>query len=81
MNSAAAHKRNLLLHAELAPRILSIMTRENISIMELARGSDSSHQTIRCILDGDRLPRADTLLGLALALGVSADWLLGIDNE
>ena len=59
------------------------MERAGLSRAGLARRIGVDRSTLSQILssDSDRLPRADTVAALAVALHVSLDWLLGLAEE
>ncbi len=59
------------------------MERAGLSRSALARRIGVDRSTLSQILsgDGDRLPRADTVAAIAVALHVSLDWLLGLAEE
>ncbi|MGQ0663576.1 MAG: helix-turn-helix domain-containing protein [Pseudomonadota bacterium] len=64
-------------------RLAEAIARTGIKGAELARRSGIDRSTLSQLrsLGDDRLPRADTVAGLAVALRVSADWLLGLSQE
>ena len=64
-------------------RLAEAMQRAGISQSLLARRIGVDRSTLSQLLSGDsdRLPRADTVAGLAGQLQVSLDWLLGLSQE
>ncbi|WP_420859118.1 helix-turn-helix domain-containing protein [Marivivens marinus] len=64
-------------------RIALAMTRAGESQSGLARACGVDRSTISQLLKGDgaRLPNAQLVAGCAAALGVSADWLLGLSDR
>jgi transcriptional regulator with XRE-family HTH domain len=64
-------------------RLLQVMAEGGVSQSALARRAGVDRSTLSQLLapENDRLPRADTVASLALALQVSLDWLLGLSQE
>lgn len=64
-------------------RISEALLQAKISRSELARQSGADRSTIAQLLNDDevRLPNAHLAAEFATALGVSADWLLGLSNR
>jgi transcriptional regulator with XRE-family HTH domain len=64
-------------------RLLEAMEQEKTSRSELARTTGVDRSTIGQLLNMDipRLPNGQLVADLASALGVSADWLLGLTNR
>jgi transcriptional regulator with XRE-family HTH domain len=64
-------------------RLLEVMEQEKVSRSALARATGVDRSTIGQLLNIDmpRLPNGQLVADLAFALGVSADWLLGLTNR
>ena len=64
-------------------RLLEVMEQEKITRSGLARSAGVDRSTIGQLLNIDmpRLPNGQLVADLALALGVSSDWLLGLTNR
>jgi transcriptional regulator with XRE-family HTH domain len=64
-------------------RILELQTREGLSRSAFAGrvGLDRSTLTQLLSPDNQRLPRAETVMGIAANMGVSCDWLLGLTQD
>ncbi|MEQ9638929.1 MAG: helix-turn-helix transcriptional regulator [Alphaproteobacteria bacterium] len=64
-------------------RLMEVMSENGVSQSALARRAGIDRSTLSQLLapDNDRLPRADTVAALALALQVSLDWLLGLSQQ
>jgi transcriptional regulator with XRE-family HTH domain len=64
-------------------RLLEVMDQEKVSRSELARITGVDRSTIGQLLNIDmpRLPNGQLVADLAFALGVSADWLLGLTTR
>ena len=64
-------------------RLMEVMAENGVSQSALARRAGIDRSTLSQLLapDNDRLPRADTVAALALALQVSLDWLLGLSQQ
>ena len=64
-------------------RLQDAMTTQNSTQSGLARAIGVDRSTISQLLTGDgaRLPNAQVVAGCAAALGVSADWLLGLTDR
>ncbi|MEX3007711.1 helix-turn-helix domain-containing protein [Hoeflea sp. TYP-13] len=64
-------------------RLHEAMEHEKVSRSELARKTGVDRSTIGQLLNADlpRLPNGQLVADLASALGVSADWLLGLTNR
>ncbi len=59
------------------------MRRADVNQSQLARRAGIDRSTLSQLLTGksDRLPRAETVAGMAVALKVGTDWLLGLSND
>lgn len=53
----------------------------NMSVTDFADKLGLSRQTVGFYLNGNRIPDSETLIQICNACHVSADWLLGIENE
>lgn len=63
-------------------RLAEAMTRQKISQSALARATGADRSTISQLLaEGTRLPNAQLAADCAQALGISADWLLGLSDR
>ncbi|MFQ5973179.1 MAG: helix-turn-helix domain-containing protein, partial [Alphaproteobacteria bacterium] len=64
-------------------RLDEAMERSGIGPSALAQRAGVDRSTLSQLLssDNDRLPRADTVAAIAVALQVSLDWLLGLSRE
>jgi transcriptional regulator with XRE-family HTH domain len=64
-------------------RLLSVMARRGLSQSAFAREAGLDRSTLAQLLNPatPRLPRAETLAAMALACGVSSDWLLGLSQR
>ena len=64
-------------------RLESVMARAGLSPAAFARQAGIDRSTLSQLLtdDAPRLPRAETLMALALAAHVSVDWLLGLSQR
>ena len=52
-----------------------------LSLTEICRRAKIDRTNITYYMQGGRLPSVKSLIGLALTLNVSADWLLGLKGE
>lgn len=64
-------------------RLVEALDRAGMSRATLARAAGVDRSTLSQLLSpaNDRLPRAETVAAIALALRVSLDWLLGLSHE
>lgn len=62
-------------------RLLYLMTAQNLTRKELAEKSGVSETSISNYLYKDRLPKFDIAARIAVALGVSMEWMAGIDKS
>ncbi len=64
-------------------RLLSVMTQRGWSQAAFARTAGLDRSTLAQLLspDATRLPRAETLVAIAVSCGVSVDWLLGLSQR
>jgi transcriptional regulator with XRE-family HTH domain len=64
-------------------RLVSAMTDRGMTQSALARATHADRSTLSQVLStaGDRLPNAQLVAECAAALGVSADWLLGLSDR
>lgn len=76
-NSTKARER---IHAVLPGRIVKCRLALGYSQTVLASMAGTSTVSISCYERGTRLPTADILAGIAAALDVSCDWLLGLTD-
>ena len=58
-------------------RLQAAMKARGYTICSLAEAIGVTHSSIYGYLEGKRLPRADYMVAMAEALGVSMDWLVG----
>jgi transcriptional regulator with XRE-family HTH domain len=65
---------------EFGRRLRLARTRRGLSQEGLARRVDASKNSVQNWERNDTLPRAEAVAALALALGVSADYLLGLSD-
>jgi len=68
---------------EFRERLLSVMARRGLSQSAFARDAGLERSTLAQLLNPStpRLPRAQTLAAMAVACGVSTDWLLGLSQR
>lgn len=64
----------------IAQRVRQARCRAGMSQAELAERLEKPKQRVNELEDAQNLPRADTLRALAVSLGVSSDWLLGLSD-
>jgi transcriptional regulator with XRE-family HTH domain len=62
-------------------RLRQIIKDRGIKQTWVAERAGMPYSTLQSVLDDKRAPSADTLFKIASALGVSADWLLGLKDE
>lgn len=64
-------------------RLLTVMADRGMSQSAFARAAKLDRSTLAQLLSDshDRLPRAETLVAISVACGVSTDWLLGLSQE
>ena len=62
-------------------RLRVVMAKKRITIRNLARTSGVSSATISSYRMASRMPGLDQVILLAKALGVSLDWLCGLEGE
>lgn len=62
----------------IAERVREARIRRGFTQSELSRHAGMTPAAIWQIEKGERQPSADTIIRLCRALGVSADWLLGL---
>ena len=62
----------------LSSNLQKVLKRRNMTYAELSRISGISETTISVIARGKHEPTASKLKSIAVSLGVSTDWLLGI---
>lgn len=65
----------------IALRLALCLEVKNISQAELSDTTGISQASISRYLNEARLPRLTELVMMSLIIGVSVDWLLGIDNR
>ncbi len=58
-------------------RLSAAMKARGHTISSLAQAIGVTHSSIYGYIEGKRLPRADYMVAMAEALGVSLDWLVG----
>ena len=63
-----------------AARLRQAMTRKGVTQAALTEAVGCCHHSIWAYLRGENLPGAYILAGIAKELGVSCDWLLGLDD-
>lgn len=63
------------------PRLKEAMGRGNVSCQELSMAVGVNRKIIYALRHGSHLPNAGNLAAIAVALGVSTDWLLGIEGS
>lgn len=68
------------IHAVLPDRIIKCRRERGWSQECLAKMSGTTYVSISCYERGTRFPTADILAGIAAALDVSCDWLLGLSD-
>ncbi len=66
--------------SKFSERITDIMTKRHITQKQLAEMVNVTESSMSYYLKGERTPRIDVLSRLAEVLGVSADYLLGVDT-
>ena len=64
-------------------RLSQVLADSGLSRTAFARASGTDRSTLTQLLSerSTRLPRAETIVGIAAANGISVDWLLGLSNE
>ena len=65
----------------LASRLITAMGMRGYDQKTAARACGVTEAAMSRIVNGKRKPRADTVRRLCRGLGVSADWLLGIEGR
>ena len=80
-NTSAADKRETVRLFQ--QRLIEAIERRRLSRRHLAQAAGVDRSTLSQLLarDAVRLPRAETVVALARALGVSLDWLMGLSAE
>ena len=63
------------------PRLKEAMERGDVSPQDLSRAVGMDRKRIHALRHGSHLPNAGNLAAIAVALGVSTDWLLGIEDQ
>lgn len=63
------------------PRLKEAMARGDVSPQDLSRAVGMDRKRIHALRHGSHLPNAGNLAAIAVALGVSTDWLLGIEDQ
>lgn len=66
---------------KLPGRLYRTRIRLGLTQDELAKRAGTTIVSISCYERGTRLPTSDILAGIALALNVSSDWLLGLSGD
>lgn len=74
-------KRNENLSGVFVPRMRMAMEEKGVSQKELAKSIGLTEAGVSRIMKGYRVPRAASIVGICRTLGVSSDWLLGLDYE
>lgn len=62
-------------------RLRQIIKDRGIKQTWVAEKAGMPYSTLQSVLDDKRAPSAETLFKISSALGVSADWLLGLKDE
>ena len=62
-------------------RLLALMQEKGLSTRDLGNGCGISHATIARYIKGERQPKYEQVVAMAKSLGVSPEWLLGIDDK
>lgn len=61
-------------------RLREAMGATGVTVHVLSERAGVSDACLWGLLAGERLPSAQTIVGLSEALGISCDWLLGFDS-
>lgn len=64
-----------------AERLNALLMQRGVSVYQFAGHIDTNAQTVYRWLRGDVSPRAELLVAICEAYGVSADWLLGLSDS
>lgn len=74
-------KKNDALSEVFVTRMRVAMDERSVTQKELAKSIGLTEAGVSRIMKGARLPRATSIVGICRTLGVSSDWLLGLDYE
>lgn len=66
---------------EMGDRILNSLQKKGMTQRELARRVGVTEAVMSRYISGDREPKPEMLANIATALGVTSDYLLGIEND
>lgn len=70
-----------VIREHLPGRIYRTRIRLGLTQDELAKRAGTTSVSISCYERGTRFPTADILAGIAMALNVSSDWLMGLSGD